>query len=69
MSQAPYSEAVSPLLCIHVAVFPIPSQKAALLLPTASQLVGDWRRREFGMGHQFLELVSVTVFDGWRFNI
>lgn len=44
MSQALFSGAFFsffPLLHVHVAVFPNPSQKAVFLLPAASQLVGD----------------------------
>lgn len=65
MSQALLSETFSSssLLPVYIAVFPITSQKAVFLLPAASQLVGDQGRWEFRMGHQFLELVSVIVFD------
>lgn len=61
----PFSLKLSPNYLFSLfALLSFPSSpKKQFLLPAASQLVEDKGRWVFGMGHQFLELVSVIVFD------
>lgn len=72
MSQALFSETISPPH-LHSTFMPLSSLSPPKKLHFCFLLLVSWLgtggRQEFGMRHRFLELVSVIVFDCWRFNI
>lgn len=56
----------TPRSCSHL---PHPLRRSCALASRCLSAGRGLGRREFGTGHQFLELVSVIVFGQWRSNI